>query len=202
VRLGDGATGRLRALKANSIGPVSFGLDDRPLQFAHWDKAVFALLNPEYDEENERLLQRFSVPPELLELNGQDSRVVSMPDGSYVAIAVLRGQQRGRTAVWNGRSGKLLGIIECEARAIEFAPDGTWLALGDDTGKLRRFSLPSLAELDGWDCGPGAIEYLAIGRNPHVGDEANAAAPTWLIATPTQGGNLVVWDARTANDWR
>src|SRR5438046_493517 len=51
---------------------------------------------------------------------------------------------------------------ESPVRSLAYAPDGSWLASGDEAGTLCLWSLPATELLQSWNIGPGSIEALTF----------------------------------------
>ena len=94
-------------------------------------------------------------------------------------------------AVWTGDSKRPAARIESGCSVLALSPDGRLIAIGDEAGRVRVWTLPQarlLADLRG----TLPIRAIAFGRDPHPAALDGAAG--WRLATGDAGADIIVWD--------
>ncbi|MHB9008615.1 MAG: protein kinase family protein [Limisphaerales bacterium] len=119
--------------------------------------------------------------------------------GRFAAASLISARGAGRIVVWDIETGAEVGEAPRAATALEFSPDGAWLAAGEASGVIRIFRTVGL-ELDAVlppPLIPNPITALAFGANRHVRRGGLAHGSAWLLAAGDLGTGIVVWDLHT-----
>ncbi|MEX0718276.1 MAG: hypothetical protein WD066_16905 [Planctomycetaceae bacterium] len=175
-----------------------------PLQLAVIAARKFAAREDErherlvlYDCDAGRILRSF--PLELPDASAAAAFPVlatMTPDGSRVAAAVRHSEQRGVVVAWDAATGADLIRREAPAGALAIAPDATFVATGDDDGRISVWSLPEGERFAELRAGGNRITSLAFQRNPRRAelDDPQSVRDPWLIAAGDSGGTVTVWN--------
>jgi serine/threonine protein kinase/WD40 repeat protein len=186
-------------------GPVAFRADGTPVQLLAYPKdRWWAGL---WDMRKRQCIRTFPIPPGgKAELpNARYPVLLSMtPDGTHVASATAEvdgkgNLVRGHLAAWEAGTGKVLVKSEAKATALALSPNGALLAIGDEDGEIRLWSLADGKELRPLSSGRTEISALAFGRNAHCSESGENGGPAarWLLASGGAGGIVTIWDLRT-----
>jgi WD40 repeat protein len=122
------------------------------------------------------------------------------PNGSLAAVCTKVAAENWQLVVWETVSGKIINEIATKATALLFAPDGSWLAAGDEEGHVTIRSLPGGNELADLPNGRAQIHCLAYSADRHrraPGKVPRKQALSGLLAVGDAGGIVTVWDLTT-----
>jgi WD40 repeat protein len=181
----------LRESKRAGEGPVAFREDGTPLQLVPRDPWTLQL----WDMAGQRALREFKIRAEGGPggLNPFNYPTLALaPKGRFLAAATTLPDGKGTVVAWEAATGKELCRFSRKASALAFTPGGSYLAAGDDEGRITLWSLPEGKELGTMTADPAAIHCLAFG--PDYLRRGSAAGPAWLLASGTAGGLVVIWD--------
>ena len=171
-------------------GPVGFRPDGVPIQLIQSAPGILTLCNLEKHED----VLEFAVP----DTSQPTSRVELMTmtlDGSFVAGVFRSEGQKQNFAVWKSDTGRLLLNDSADkATATALSPDGELLAIGDDDGYIRVWSVSQKKMLSSLKQKRAAIQSLAFKEDPVRGSTPPGAGHEWLLAAGDAGGNVLVWE--------
>jgi serine/threonine protein kinase/WD40 repeat protein len=215
AKLWDIAADTVHTSKAIGPGPTAFRADGTPL--------ALVLNNPSdptalvlWDVSKNRVLGELTLPGRVARDPHSDELLLTytLADaGTLVAAATVMLPNRDPVIiVWDAASGKQLHRFDGAAKSLCFAPDGSLLAAGDQTGRIVLWTLPDGGELTSLQGGHTTVNALAI--HPHfrllsrgaaksraskarrargIGKEGNPLEG-WLLATGDDGGLVTIWD--------
>jgi WD40 repeat protein len=178
----DGHVVRLQRGPVSSVRSLAFSSQGRALAFANGGRAIRF-----WDEDSQVELDQLET--------GQlpDGRLTLSPDGELLAVGAWVSAERRRVvSVWdwkNGRPVAVLDVVSGGINALEFAPDGKQLAVGDSSGTVTLWDTARwcrVATFDAFRPGRGSISSLAF--SPTGG----------LLATAGYFDSIVrIWNATT-----
>jgi WD40 repeat protein len=106
------------------------------------------------------------------------------PDGKTVATAV---EFDAYLRLWDSATGQQLMALRGDAefiRAVDFAPDGTGLAVGDSRGYLTIWDLKSRRPPTSWNAGSGWIKSIAFSADGRtLASAGERTVKLWEIST-------------------
>ncbi len=180
--LWDMTTGKqIDRLSHKQIYGLSFA-DDEELVSAGWDRAVHF-----WNATDGTLEQTIDLAPVFP--NDQELRmyaVASTPEAELIATAHLQGKVR----IWQSANMALRAEFQFEGRfidgAINFSPDGLWLAAGGTNGSLAI-----------WDALTGQLVW-SLGRHEGYVYEVAFAPDSRTLLTGGADGVAYLWDLRPA----
>jgi WD40 repeat protein/beta-lactamase regulating signal transducer with metallopeptidase domain len=171
-------------LPHSSIYGLSFSPDGMTLATAGWDSAVRFWDTATGEMKREHKVAADGDP----DADNRMYTVCYSPLGGLLATAHLDGKVR----VWGADDLKLQTQFALDGRfifgALEFSPDGLWLATGSQTGKLKLWDSQSGQAV--WDTGAheGYVYAVDFGRDSRT------------LASGGRDGVCYVWDLRTPRD--
>jgi serine/threonine protein kinase/WD40 repeat protein len=194
TKLWDDAAQELTDFHFDGQGPVGFRDDGTPIQLAA-DAHVGTLVL--WDLAKRQVLHSFEVPGRL---DIQEfSQLGMLSDGTLAAATVRAANGKVSLAIWDGKTGKLLHQLGSACRCVAFAPDGGFVAAGDESGHIAIWSLATGQVVARLDAG-NRVNVVTFGPNPRFAPRA-AQAPSslrrWQLAAGDGGGNVTVWDLGT-----
>ncbi|HLJ92469.1 MAG TPA: protein kinase [Gemmataceae bacterium] len=201
ARIWDSTTDQFQSSELAGDGPVAFRGDGTALQVAPKDLWTFEL----WDVGQRRKLAAFNVgaegkgkPEPLTPLNFPVMSVA--PKGNMLAVSTKIAEQKWTLAIWETASGKLIKELPTKAAALQFAPDGSWLAIAQDDGHVTVRSLPEgtiLAELPNGRAKIHCLTYAADCRRREPQKEPREKRLSGLLAIGDAGGVITIWDLAT-----
>ena len=191
-----GVTDLPRPSRQGGEGPVTFATDGTPLQLLVKDRWTLRL----YDMAGDRVQREFALgeklPPEPVTSLTEIVLALSA-DGSRVAGSTDLPGGKGTLAVWDARTGQLLGRWDRKATALAFTPGGELLASGDKDGVVTIWSPKGEKPLA--TLGPVRPEVgaIAFGHDPRWPAKPPGHLEAWSLAVGHNGGEVVLWDLTT-----
>lgn len=193
----DAETDRRESLPRRGNGPIAFDPDGTPRQLG-WsaDDPLALSVHDVHAGRSTRLILPPGAP-------GQPRAWDLSPDASRAGACLRSEAGRDRIAIWETGDGKLVRVIDCDrASDVTLSADGRLVAAITGEGRVTVWPLPEgppIAELGDHRV---RVNSLAFGRDPNHAwsrdADATAVGSGWLLATADAGGQVVVYDLRTA----
>jgi len=184
------ADGTTEQLTVHNLGPVAWGGNGTPVQFAA-GRSMLALR----EMREGRVLRAFTYPTKAQIMRSNRFPILAATsDGRYVAAGV-RSSDDARVVVWSGLTGEVLGETRRSATAMVFSPDGSLLSLAETNGTVVVYEVPGLHELYTLPyLGRGrSVQSLAFGQDRVIPYNAVESANRWLLAAGDNAGGVIVW---------
>ncbi len=209
AKLWAGGISEPRRSAQGGAGPVGFTDDGTPVQVVLQPNGNLLLWDSDAGESLRelRIPENFEVEPSNQDRPGAPYEITATPNLSHVALAGTDADGGHSIAVWDAGTGDLLHVLthslseeskKLPKSALEFAPDGSLLALGDRSGQVVIWSLQDGNVTARLSAGRNGIESLTFCRNPFRSRTSlDEAEKEWLLATGDAGGTVVIWDLRT-----
>jgi serine/threonine protein kinase/WD40 repeat protein len=206
ARVRDLITREKRASSQTAIGPVGWR-DGVPVQLLPADERRSLVI---WDVDQDRKLEEFTIPAEVLPLDGDaDSTVFQevalSANGKHVALVARDGKKRPILLAWKTGEARPRASIplsikrnDGHSESLAFSPDGRLLALGSFSGQVLVWSMePEPTLLPALELGRDRVVGLAFGRHRHVRDpDRRRPGPGqgWYLAGGDGAGVVAVWD--------
>src|SRR6185503_6876463 len=125
--------GALTELPVTGSGPVSWPVDDAPLQFTTASNVCRL-----HEMMTGKVRRSFSLAPGEVVADNDCPVLAMSADGKYVAAATAQTdsstrnkvEHGDRALVWNTATGETLGALSTNVTALSFSPDGTLFVVG------------------------------------------------------------------------
>jgi eukaryotic-like serine/threonine-protein kinase len=182
AHLFDLTTGELVTTERSGPGPVAFDAGGVALQVVSGKKGELAL----WDVEHGRIAREFEEP-----VDRTSVQVALDARAETIAAAYVCPSAKDFIAVWKDGSKRPTARIEGACSVLALSPDGRLIAIGNEAGHIRVWTLPQarlLADLRG----ALPIRAIAFGRDPHP--VAHDGAGGWRLATGDAGAEIIIWD--------
>ena len=114
------------------------------------------------------------------------------PDGSRATAAATHPDGSTHVAVWNTVTGECLSDQPQPCSVLALSPDGAWLAVGDESGRVTVRPIGSQTPTIEFNQTRARIDSLAFGRDPSQ-PSVGASATPWLLAAGDGGGTIWVF---------
>jgi WD40 repeat protein len=171
-------------------GPVCFGVDGSAWQVLAESPRHYVIWNVAESRE----VRTLEIPLVRGELPDQEQTLPAMaitPHGDLFAASPILPDGSGTVALWNATTGDLLRQFLAKASALAFAPDGQFLAAGDDSGQIFVWSVSTGEQAVRLFSDRLGIHSLAFARDKRRKPDG---AESWLLAAGDAGGTVTVWD--------
>jgi hypothetical protein len=114
------------------------------------------------------------------------------PDAAVAGAPVRGTDGKVRLCLWDAGTGRRLHELEFPGRCTAFAPGRSLAAAGDDSGRVRVWSLGTGGPVASYEGDGAPIRRLVFGPDPVIRPSRDAAGPGWRLATADAAGTIAI----------
>jgi hypothetical protein len=114
------------------------------------------------------------------------------PDAAVAGAPVRGTEGKVRLCIWDAGTGRRLHELEFPVRCTAFAPGRSLVASGDDSGRVRVWSVGTGRPVASYEGDGAPIRRLVFGVDPAARPANGEAGPGWRLATADAAGTIAI----------